>query len=307
MAKTHYVALLVVFLILIAGVVGVWQLRAEPTVESAPEAATYVESEAGFDGSAAPATVDDSGEPAVVAATTTRYLPPIPEPENEDGRTRWSAYWEPMTPEELLVYGPRERVPGPAQVGIQVGHWQLENVPEELQGLQDSTGAVSGEYTEQEIVLRIGELVRAELEAAGVVVDFLPATVPIDYEADAFISIHADGSNNGAANGFKIAGPRHDFSGRSEALVADLYDAYGEATGLRRDDSNITRRMSGYYAFNWRRYDHALHPQTPAAIVETGFVTSAIDRELLVGEPERAARGIAEGVRVFLEREGVLQ
>src|SRR5690606_11215286 len=62
----------------------------------------------------------------------------------------------------------------------------------------------------------------------------------------------------------------------------------------------ITRRMRGYYAFNYRRYDHALHPMTVGAILETGFLTSARDRAVIVSDPDRAARGIARAVSQFI-------
>jgi hypothetical protein len=58
--------------------------------------------------------------------------------------------------------------------------------------------------------------------------------------------------------------------------------------------------MTAYYAFNWPRYEHAIHPHTPAAIVETGFLTSAVDRAVIVDSPAVAARGIAAGISAFL-------
>ena len=225
-------------------------------------------------------------------------LPAIPEP-TLNGRIRWSVYWEDMTSEEIAVYGNFKRPSGPKRVGIQAGHWKLSEVPEELDGLQDSNGARGGGYSEQETVLEIARRTKKLLEAKGIVIDLLPATVPVDYVADAFVSIHADGSSTGYASGFKVSGPRRDFSGKSEALVDALYESYGAATNMRRDP-NITRRMSGYYAFNWRRYDHALHPMTPAAIIETGFMTNAEDRTIIVARPDIAARGIADGIVAFL-------
>ncbi len=235
-----------------------------------------------------------------VATSTPLSLPSIPEPLQANGRIRWAAYWEEMTPEEIRVYGAWQRS-GPLRVGIQAGHWKLEEVPEELEGLQDSTGAHGGGHSEQETVLEIAREVKALLEKEGIVVDLLPATVPVDYAADAFVSIHADGSSSANVSGYKIAPPRRDFSGKADALVDALYATYGEATGMRTD-ANITRRMSGYYAFNWRRYDHALHPMTPAAIIETGFMTSATDRAIIVSKPQVAAEGIAEGILRFLEK-----
>lgn len=193
-----------------------------------------------------------------------------------------------------------ERPNGPLRVGLQVGHLDNEDVPEELAGItRNGAGATYGQYNERDTVAVITELVAAELEAAGIVVDILPATVPPGYLADAFVSIHADGNPNTAVRGYKMAGPRRDYTGRAEQLVAALYDSYGAATALRVDPS-VSRRMTAYYAFNWPRYEHAVHPMTPAVIVETGFLTNATDRNLLLNEPRRAAAGIATGILNFL-------
>ena len=59
--------------------------------------------------------------------------------------------------------------------------------------------------------------------------------------------------------------------------------------------------MRNYYAFNFRRYEHALHPMTIAVILETGFLTSQSDRQVLMNDPERAARGIVDAVMAFPE------
>jgi N-acetylmuramoyl-L-alanine amidase len=189
--------------------------------------------------------------------------------------------------------------PGPKRVGLQAGHWQVERVPAELASLQH--GAVGGGKQEWEVNLDIARRTAALLEAAGVRVDLLPATVPPRYRAHAFISIHADGDTSGRLQGFKIARPGFSSVPRSDdRLVATLNAAYGPATGLRRDDEHITPRMLYYYAFNSRRYCHAVAPGVPQAIVETGFLTSAADRTLLLGNPDAAARGIAAGVLAFL-------
>ncbi|CAN5755392.1 hypothetical protein BH23GEM3_BH23GEM3_10440 [soil metagenome] len=62
----------------------------------------------------------------------------------------------------------------------------------------------------------------------------------------------------------------------------------------------LTRRMTSYYAFNSRRYKHALLPLTVGVILETGFLTSPRDRRVIVDAPERAARGVADAVIPFL-------
>lgn len=193
-----------------------------------------------------------------------------------------------------------ERPPGPPRVGIQIGHWKREELPDEFERLRSRGGGTrGGGRIEWEVNLDIGSRVAELLRREGIVVDVLPATVPQEYVADAFIAIHADGSTNAAASGYKIASPRRDWSGKSELLTGTLIASYGAMTALPRDP-NVTRSMRGYYAFNWRRYAHAIHPMTPAVIVELGFLTSPHDQRILVGDPDRAARGIAVGVLRFI-------
>jgi hypothetical protein len=194
-----------------------------------------------------------------------------------------------------------ERTLGPLRVGVQIGHYQNDEVPEELAGLRrNGAGAVWGQYNERDTVEVVARQIAAELEANGIVVDLLPATVPPGYEADAFLAIHADGNPNESVRGYKFAGPRRDYSGRSQALVDALYDSYGSAISSMPEDPNISRRMTAYYAFNWARYEHAIHPYTPAAIVELGFLTNAADRALMLNEPARLAQAIADATLTYL-------
>lgn len=202
------------------------------------------------------------------------------------------------TLEELATW---ERPAGPLRVGLQVGHLNNAEVPEELSNLtRNGAGAVAAGFNERDTVEVITELAAERLRAEGITVDVLPAVVPPGYVADAFVSVHADGNTNTSVRGWKIAGPRRDYSGRSEALVAALSEAYDTATPLPLDP-NISRRMTAYYAFNWARFEHAIHPFTPAAIVETGFLTNPTDRAFLINQPQVAADAIAEGILTYLE------
>jgi hypothetical protein len=201
---------------------------------------------------------------------------------------------------------PRSPVWNPAgqkRVGIQIGHWFVGQLPDELRRL--SAGASSGGWNEWELNLLIGQRVVQMLEEAGVQADLLPATIPVRYRAHAFVAIHADGDTSGRLNGFKLARP--GFSSIPEAddeLVRLMYQEYGAATGMVRDnDAHISRRMVYYYAFNTRRYQHAIDIGTPAAIIETGFLTNSSDRAFLTGRPDLAARGITNGILRFLELE----
>ena len=76
------------------------------------------------------------------------------------------------------------------------------------------------------------------LEAEGIVVDVLPATVPPGYDADAFLSIHADGSTGSAPRGWKLATPWRA-SQASKALLRAVAGTYGEATGMPEDVGGV--------------------------------------------------------------------
>ena len=95
-----------------------------------------------------------------------------------------------------------KRPDGPAKVGLQVGHWKNDEVPEELKNLRRNGGASGRGLSEwevnYEIVTRTADILRAE----GVVVDVLPTTVPPGYWADAFVAGCSDGGENRAVFGY---------------------------------------------------------------------------------------------------------
>ncbi len=193
-----------------------------------------------------------------------------------------------------------EAVPAPKRVGIQAGHWKIAQLPDELAGLRTATGTSGGGVAEWELNLDIANRVAALLQAEGVNADVLPATIPPGYQADAFVALHADGDTSGQASGFKLA--RASWSSipkTDDALLNDIAEEYQAATQLGVDP-NVTRDMTAYYAFNNRRYKHAIAPTTPGVILEMGFLTNASDRQMLLGEPETVALGIARGILRFL-------
>jgi N-acetylmuramoyl-L-alanine amidase len=190
------------------------------------------------------------------------------------------------------------RPPGPPRVALQAGHWLAMEAPDEQSGLRNN-GTRGGGKAEWEVNLDIVRRAAALLQARGYEVEVLPTTIPPGYLADLFVSVHADGHSSSSISGFRAAAPRRDATGRAAEFVRVLERAYGDATGLNHYPS-ITRRMTGYYAFNYRRYRHALHPMTPAAILETGFLTSPRDRRIIVDAPDRAAKGIADAVQLYL-------
>lgn len=190
------------------------------------------------------------------------------------------------------------RPEGPLKIALQAGHWKAKEAPDEQSGLRDN-GTFGGGKAEWQVNLEIAELTATFLRDAGYLVEILPTTIPPGYWADLFIAIHADGSPSPSASGYRASPPRRDATGFARDFSDVLERTYGEATGLRHYPE-VTRRMQNYYAFNYRRYEHALHPATIGVILETGFLTSPNDRRIIVNSQERAARGIALAVTEFL-------
>jgi N-acetylmuramoyl-L-alanine amidase len=200
-----------------------------------------------------------------------------------------------LTPPPLTA---DSRLIRPWRVGIQAGHWQIDQLPDELQRLRTDTGASYGSLQEVDVNLRIARSVAANLGRAGVVVDLLPATLPPGYDADALLAIHADGGGQNE-RGFKVSVPWRA-SAASRLLGDSIERAYGELSGIPADRYGVTYNMRGYYAFSWYRFEHAAAPSTPAAIIETGYITSPADRRVIVDDPETAARAITAGIIRYL-------
>lgn len=186
----------------------------------------------------------------------------------------------------------------PPRVGLQAGHWQTENMPDELARFRTATGANAGGYSEAEVNLDIANRTAELLRAKGIEVDVLPAFVPPRYDADVFVALHADGSSDTWRRGFKVATPWRS-SPASEMLGAALTESYGRGTALPWDDT-ITRNMRGYYAFNFGRYQHAISRTTPAVILELGYLTNDEDRAFLTQQPDVSAAAIASGIERYL-------
>ncbi len=170
------------------------------------------------------------------------------------------------------------------RIGLIVGHWQ------------NDVGAICDDgLREVDITLAIAQQTAEELEKAGYRVDLLSEFDQrlSGYRALVLVSLHVD-SCLPAHSGFKVARFAQSTSPEIEdALVECLHTEYEKATGLPRDPQHITTDMQEYHAFT----EIAL--KTPAAIVELGYLGG--DRELLTGQQETVSRGIAKGIRCFLE------
>ena len=187
-------------------------------------------------------------------------------------------------------------------MALQVGHWEHEKLPKELRWAATSAGGASFDgAVEWEVNLAIAREAQRLLQARGLTVDLIPATVRPAYRAAAFVSIHADGNSDPTVAGFKVAPSATDQSGLATALTDSLARRYSEATRLP-PNASITTDMTAYYAFDSRRFAHAISPVTPAAILETGFLSNLDDRRVIVDQPQVAATGIANGVFDFIRQ-----
>lgn len=198
-----------------------------------------------------------------------------------------------------------KRPDGPAKVALQAGHWKTNEAPEEQKRLRGNTGASGGGKSEWEVNMEIAKITKELLEKKRIKVEILPTTIPPDYWADVFVSIHADGSEDSSKTGFKAATPRRDMSGNADKLLSMVENNYEKATELIKDP-NVTRNMRGYYAFGWWRYEHSVHPMTTAIILETGFLSSPSDRKIIVDQPEVSAKGLADGIVEYLASEKII-
>jgi hypothetical protein len=201
----------------------------------------------------------------------------------------------------VRIPAPKVDLNGARRVGIQVGHWQTNDVPKEYgTRIITQTGTSWGGHTEVDVCMDIAERLAKLLRAQGIEVDIIPTTVPVGYLADVFISLHLDGDGVGELSGFKLArgnrrGPFED------SLLRTIKDTYAAELGMYYDAEHITRNMSGYYAHNWSRYQHATSPFTPSVILEMGFLSHSDDRDLVVNHPDRVAIAIANGILKFLD------
>jgi hypothetical protein len=188
---------------------------------------------------------------------------------------------------------------GQKHVALQVGHWKLEEAPWELRGLDPKRQARSAGYMEWQVGLRIAQEVEKILTKEGIAVTILPAILPSTYKADVFVSIHADQNPSAPwLSGFKIAPSIFDQSGKARKLSEAIATEYTISSGLDQE-TYIPDSMPYYYAFNHDKFIFAVHPATPAVIIETGYLPNPRDRAVIATSPHMPATGIANGVLKF--------
>lgn len=199
-------------------------------------------------------------------------------------------------------YAPSKDISVPYQldgvrIGIQAGHGRGD------------TGASSCDGTVQEadITAAVAQKAIALLQNYGAQTDLFIGKDPAleGYQADAFIALHTDycpdPKNPSRPTGYKVSrygGQRGSgLKGNNDAsdqLVQALWDRYGKATGLPKDQSpgHFTNGMLHYYAL--RQID----PSTPGAIIEMGWLSGDLNE--LVNEQDKLAQGLTDSIIQFL-------
>lgn len=182
------------------------------------------------------------------------------------------------------------------RIGIIAGHYSDDPTK------YDPGAVCSDGLTEEKVNYNIAYLVYQKLTALGYPVDLLQEFDPklMGYQAAALVSIHNDSCQyiNEDATGFKVASAIASASPENDARLTNcLIDRYGKDTGMRFHFNTITPDMQMYHAF------YAVNSQTPAAIIETGFLN--LDRAFLTEHTDTIAQGVVDGILCYIRNESI--
>lgn len=224
---------------------------------------------------------------------------------SETGSEQESGTLEPETPakEEVIVLDP-------GHSAVVAGGTEPLGPGSQEQKSADTSGTsgVSTGLAEYELNLQVSQKLKAELENRGYTVILTRETndVPVSCVqraetansagADAFVRIHANGSEDSSVQGAMTIciTPNNPFYPnlyqQSRALSDSIINELCAAAGCENDGVWETDSMSGN---NWS--------QVPAVIVEMGYMTNTAEDELMATDEyqNKLTQGIANGIDVY--------